>query len=90
MDIIKQVKVDPNLLKNKELSQVYYLPDQDIKWYLLSNDPAGYNIDEYTIVSVEDVLVQFPEFQELYDLDIGNKQVMFKKGINSNKWYDFV
>lgn len=90
MDIIKQVKVDPNLLENKELSQVYYLPSQDIKWYLLSNDPAGYNIDEYTIVSVEDILEQFPEFQELYDLDIGDKQVMFKKGINSNKWYDFV
>lgn len=90
MDINKQVKVDPNLLRNNELSQVYYLPSQDIKWYLLSNDPAGYNIDEYTIVSVEDVLEQFPEFQELYDLDIGNKQVMFKKGINSNKWYDFV
>lgn len=90
MDENIQVKIDPNLLQNKELCQVYYLPDLDIKWYLLSKEPAGYNIDEFTIISAEDVLKQFPEFQELFDLDIGDKQVMFRKGVNSNKWYDFV
>ena len=84
-----QVKLEPSLMAGEKLGQVYYMPDWDVKWYLLSQEPKIRNVDEFTVLTADEAVERFPEIEELLALKL-DWQVMFRKGKNSGRWIDFV
>ncbi len=84
-----QVKIDPGLLEGKNLREVHYLPDREIKWLLVSEDSDINTMDDFVVVTVEEALEKFPEIKELMATE-SDRRIMFRKGRHSNKWYDFL
>ena len=84
-----QIKLEPGLLEGKRLQEIYYLPDGDINWYLLSEEPKTRNIDEFIILTRPEVLQRFPEAEEILALEMDCRG-MFRRGRSTGKWYDFV
>lgn len=84
-----EIKLDPSLLEGKRLQQVYYLPHREIKWYLLSEEPATRNIDEFAVLAEQEVLERFPEVRELLTQE-PDREVMLWRGRTSGRWIDFV
>lgn len=82
------VYVEPSLLKGEALRTVCFIKELEDGWVLQSASPKTNNIDEYVKMSEKDILQMFPELNELFDL-IPEKNISFRKGVNSGKWYDF-
>ena len=84
-----QAKVDPGLLEGKSLREVHYLPDEEIQWYLSSEECEVEDTDEFVVMPIEETREKFSEIKEILSTE-SDKKVLFRKGRHSNKWYDFV
>ena len=84
-----RLALEPNLLKNDTLFQACYLPEREISWYLLGENPATRNIDEYIPTDARTVLERFPEMRELLESPPPDRRVMLQKGRTSGRWIDF-
>lgn len=85
----KTVYVEPKLLQGEALCVACFVKELEDSWVLQSASPASGNVDEYEKMDAEQVLQRFPEIGELFDLS-PERNVIFRKGRNSGKWYDFV
>lgn len=84
----RNVYADPQLLKGKPLSMVYYIKEMNPHWVIISEAPQSKNIDTYDIIPEDIALKNFPELNQLFKLCI-QENTMFRKGSESGKWYDF-
>lgn len=83
------VYIEPGLLKDGTLRVVRFLKELEESWVLQGDSPRTNNIDEYEKVDKENALQMYPELKELFDLN-PEKNISFRKGINSGRWYDFL
>lgn len=81
------VLVSKSLLEGGGLFQAYYFQNVEIPWRLTCQGDDGNT--EFATVTMEKALSLFPEIGELINLKM-ERSVMFQKGKNSGKWYDFI
>ncbi len=82
------VYVDPALTDGEPLCRAIFATEFKNSWVIQSAAPKTGNVDEYERLGKEKVLQMFPELKELFDLPLG-ETIIFMKGKNSGKWYDF-
>lgn len=82
------VYVDPALNDGEPLVRAVFAAEFESSWVIQSAAPKTGNIDEYERLDKEKVLLMYPELKELFDLQL-QKTIIFIKGKNSGKWYDF-
>lgn len=85
----KYVYVEPSLLDGELLGTASFIKELEESWVLQSSSPKTKNIDNYERMDRKEVLKRYPELKELFDLEL-EKNVSFRKGVNSGKWYDFL
>ncbi len=82
------VYVEPKLLKGEALQNACFVKELEDRWVLQSALPETGNIDVYEKMDRKQILQLFPELEELFELEL-DRNVVFRKGRNSGKWYDF-
>ena len=85
----KAVYVDPALLKGGSLRSAHFVIEIEKSWVIKSDVPETNNIDYYEQLSMEKVLEMYPELENLFNSE-PERNVSFRKGTSSGKWYDFV
>jgi hypothetical protein len=75
-----------HLLEGADLFQVYRLPQESHKWQLICE--GTHEKTDMIEISIAKSCELFPDFCELLDVPT-DMMVMFQKGENSGKWYDF-
>ena len=85
----KTVYVDPALLKGGSLRMAHFVKEMEKSWIIQSDVPETNNIDNYEKLSIEKVMEMYPELENLFNSEL-DRNVSFRKGNSSGKWYDFV
>ena len=85
----KTVYVDPALLKSGSLSSAHFIKEIEKSWVIQSDVSETNNIDYYEQLSMEKVIEIYPELEKLFNSE-PDRNVSFRKGSSSGKWYDFV
>jgi hypothetical protein len=87
----ERILICKHLLNDANLFQVYhnfsFSPEIVSKWLITCN--GQHCIDEdFVEIKMAEACERFPEINELLDIP-DDMEVMFQKGNNSGKWYDF-
>ena len=84
----QMIYVDPQLSQGEALRWAYFFKELNNNWVITSENPENKNIDTYELLDNSVVLTKYPELKQLLTLDF-DKSISFRKGMNSDKWYDF-
>lgn len=80
------ILVCQHLLNNAGLFQVYHLPNETYKWQMVCM--GEHDRSHMTEITLAEACELFPEIEQLLDTP-DDMEIMFQKGINSGRWYDF-
>lgn len=84
----KRVYIDPELEKGNFLYQAFYIDSLPHHWIIASEGAINIDIDAWNTILETEALQKYPELEQLLNLTL-TENIMFRKGKNSDKWYDF-
>ncbi|SCW84383.1 hypothetical protein SAMN04487970_106524 [Paenibacillus tianmuensis] len=80
------VLICQHLLDGADLFRVYHLPNEECNWQMICMD--NHEKSDMVVTTLAKAYELYPEIGELLDVP-DDMTVMFQKGKNSGKWYDF-